>query len=163
MTRRVLVSPKLPTLRSGNAEIDRWVEQYLQAHVSETFATLRYITQRASSFEATLTGMAASTVGTVEWQLNNNVATLLLPSALTGTSNATTMTMTGLPADVTPSANRTLPVFYGVDNGASAFVSGTVANTGVISFFIASSGGAAAFTNTGTKGLGAGWSISYPL
>lgn len=70
MTRRVLVSNRLPQLRSGNAEIDRWVEQYLQAFVSQVFEQISFLTPETESFTPTLFG--GSTAGTYELASNRS-------------------------------------------------------------------------------------------
>jgi hypothetical protein len=64
MTRRVLVSQSLPALRSGNAALDRWVEQYLQAFVKETFEQFRYVTPHEDEWTAVIRG--SGTAGTYE-------------------------------------------------------------------------------------------------
>lgn len=64
MTRRVLVSDKLPELRSGNPEIDRWVEQHLQAFISQTFEQIRWLVGAEGEWEAAISG--SGTAGTYE-------------------------------------------------------------------------------------------------
>jgi hypothetical protein len=57
------------------------------------------------SFTGTLTGCTTSPTGTVISKVRGNIATLHIP-ALSGTSNATTMRITGMPPWLLPSANR---------------------------------------------------------
>jgi hypothetical protein len=64
MTRRVLVSHRLPPLRSGNLEIDLWVEQYLQPHVSQVFEQLAFLTPESENFTPVVRG--SGTAGTYE-------------------------------------------------------------------------------------------------
>jgi|SRR5688572_25455146 len=64
MTRRVLVSDRLPPLRSGNEALDRWVEQYLQAFISQTFDQMRWLVGAQGEWEATISG--SGTAGTYE-------------------------------------------------------------------------------------------------
>ena len=53
------------------------------------------------TFTATCTGFTAAVTGTASYVLIGGVVVLFLPE-LTGTSNATTFTITGLPAAITP-------------------------------------------------------------
>src|SRR5688572_9775896 len=69
MTRRVLVSPQLTALRSGNPELDRWVEQYLQAFVSQVFEQIQFLTPETESFTPVLYG--SGTAGTYELASSN--------------------------------------------------------------------------------------------
>jgi hypothetical protein len=64
MTRRVIVSHRLPELRSGNAEIDHWVAEHLQAHVSQVFEQLTYLIGETETFTASIRG--SGTAGTYE-------------------------------------------------------------------------------------------------
>ena len=53
------------------------------------------------TFTITGTGFVANPTGTAKYLILGNTATVFLPT-LTGTSNATTFTLTGLPAAITP-------------------------------------------------------------
>lgn len=121
------------------------------------------------SFTGTLTGMTASTTGTVSYRIVANssgtgkLCHLRLASALEGTSNTTALTMTGLPAACTP----TVSVWVSTnvrDNTTSvpgaAFID---ASTTTIEFYTDSPFSATGFTNSGTKGLSRGWQILYGL
>jgi len=59
------------------------------------------LTPDGGTFTITYTGMNAATTGTATWARIGSVCMLNLP-ALTGTSNATSFTMTGLPAAIQP-------------------------------------------------------------
>ncbi len=127
------------------------------------------------TFTGTLTGYAANPTGTVNYQRVGKIVTLWITSAITGTSNATTMTMTGLPAVIqTASAVSTTCTGFRADvtTGASSNVGLGWAsiNVGTMTFnLITASGvayyqtGANNFANTGTKGLDAGWTCTYPV
>jgi hypothetical protein len=75
----------------------------------------------AGSFTGTLTGMVGATTGTVDYRVSSNgVVSLLVAIGITGTSNSTAMTMTGLPAAVRPGTSvLSVPCFV-TDNGNSA-------------------------------------------
>lgn len=64
MTRRVLVSHRLPELRSGNAELDRWVAEHLQRHVAEVFEQIAFLTPETGSWTPAVIG--SGTAGTYE-------------------------------------------------------------------------------------------------
>lgn len=126
------------------------------------------------SFTATLTGYASNPTGTVNYRVCNNVAWLWTTSAITGTSNANTMTMTGLDAAVQPANTKYFATSAAYNDGeASAFSQISVAGfvtTSTITFNDCvvnanSKLGCAnnTFGTSGSKGLFAGWMISYPL
>lgn len=121
------------------------------------------------SFTGTLTGMDAATTGTVSYKIVANssgtgkVCTLLAASAITGTSDADTMTMTGLPAACTPStAVRVLCEVH--ENTTAQLGLAVIAASGTtITFSTDLPFSASGFTASGAKGLSAGWQISYLL
>lgn len=64
-------------------------------------------TTASGSFTATLTGMASSVNGTLGWRRTGNVVTITRSgAALTGTSNAPNMSITGLPAQIVPTTSQ---------------------------------------------------------
>jgi len=122
------------------------------------------------SFTGTLTGMSGSTTGTVTYLITGGTIRLWLNGgAITGTSNTTAMTMTGLPAAVTPTSARAVSTFVENNSVTSNVGLASVSSSSVITFGIATVSGSytpintSGFTNSGTKGLGADWTISYPL
>lgn len=68
MTRRVLVSNRLPELRSGNAELDRWVSQALQPWITQAFEQISFLTPETDAFTPTIRG--SGTAGTYELLTN---------------------------------------------------------------------------------------------
>lgn len=129
-------------------------------------------TEESGTFTGTLTGMTAGTTGTVNYRRVGGTVTLFLTGSgtITGTSNATSMTMTGIPASLRPNTTLTIPCGQ-LENNASSplFGSGQVDNTGTITFALATVSGSnllinsGAFTASGTKGLYGGWTFTYPL
>lgn len=126
-------------------------------------------TYSEGSFTGTLTGMTASTTGTVDYRIVANSAgtgklcTLYLASTLTGTSNTTALTMTGLPAACTPvGAVRLGTVIVDSGNNNDAMLTISAAAT-TITFYTDANLDAAGFTASGTKGLGGGWTVTYLL
>lgn len=114
----------------------------------------------AGQFNGTLTGMVTPVVVAINYRIVNGVATLSLDdSALhIGTSNSTSMTMTGAPNAIWPSQERRS---YTACRNNSAFAGawGIIDSGGVITFDIPPSG----FSSSGTKGLSSGWNMVYPL
>lgn len=86
----------------------------------------------SNSFTGTLTGFTTGTTGTCRYDRVGKQVTLYL-GAMSGTSNATTMTLTGLPAGITPTRNQVMNCLV-TDNGSTSLGRLTVASTGVITF-----------------------------
>lgn len=119
------------------------------------------------TFTGTLTGCTTTVTGTMTYSVACGVVTIFSPTGMTGTSNANTLTMTGLPAAIQPVSTQVylcsvedngvnVPAFAQVSAGGTiAFVRQTVSGANVI--FTAS-----AFTTTGVKGLNA-TSFTYSL
>ena len=112
-------------------------------------------TYQSGSFTATLTGCTVAVTGTVYWVRIGNQVTLNLPFTLTGTSNTTLASITGLPAAV-------LPITYGYsallqvwDNGVLAVGYASITAASQITLFKIGGAGLSGFTNVGTKGVGA--------
>lgn len=124
------------------------------------------------SFTGTLTGFTANPTGTVNYQRVGKLVHLWITGAITATSNASTMTMTGLPAIIQPASSNTAPcgeMRSDAGTGGGAVVGTASVNGGTITFnkgltsgsaLIASSG---SWDSSGTKGLNAGWSLTYTI
>lgn len=122
------------------------------------------------SFTGTLTGMSAATTGTVTYRITANSAgtgklcTLYVASAITGTSNTTALTMTGLPAAVSPSGAVRVPCELTDNTTGFVIALAIIAASGTtITFAVDQPFSATGFTSSGTKELPAGWNITYPL
>jgi hypothetical protein len=70
------------------------------------------------AFTVTATGMTTTITGTARYALMGKQVTLYLPT-LSGTSNATTFTLTGIPAALNNATAQNLPRHV-TDNGASS-------------------------------------------
>lgn len=123
----------------------------------------------SGSFTGTLTGYASGPTGTISYAVVANsagtgkIAHLWADSAITGTSNATSLTMTGAPAAVRPVTAARVGATFAVDNNTLVAANFSIATGGTITFGMGAGFSGTGFTNSGTKGLGAGWSISYSL
>lgn len=110
------------------------------------------------TFTGTLTGYASGPTGTVEYTVVQFAVgrhiTLYIP-AITGTSNATSLTMTGLPSALSPTGT-----VYGKLSDGSIVNNGSYAGSGqgwsingtTVTFY--SGGSATGWTASGTKGTG---------
>lgn len=125
-------------------------------------------TYESGSFTGTFTGMTSATTGTINWARTGNIVVLWLVNDISGTSNSTAMTITGLPSGLTPATTK---------NVVSTAINNTVANVltlvqigsnSVITFLLASNAApqsfaAGNFTAAGTKGWNGNSSITYSL
>jgi hypothetical protein len=114
-------------------------------------------TYTEGTFTATGTGFTAGVTATAQYVRVGKLATLRLPD-LSGTSNATTMTVTGLPAAMSPTAVIRQPVVI-QNNGAYALGMMQITGTTIDVF---STGGFTGFVATGAKAL-ISTAIAYPL
>jgi hypothetical protein len=101
----------------------------------------------SGNFTATLTGCTTSPTGSVEWTIDNNEVTLKFPD-ITGTSNTTAATLTGLPTKLQPSSSQ-IVVGRTVDNGVDS-ISLIDITSGTFTLYY---GSGFTFTNAGTKGM----------
>lgn len=122
----------------------------------------------SGSFTATLTGFSGTVTGTVNYQRTGDIVMLCAPSAISGTSNTTSLVLSGIPVALRPSSTAVGFVTCTINAGNSGRLSiASISSAGEITFEIYSSitasPSSSGFTNTGTKGLQAGWSLSYLL
>lgn len=116
------------------------------------------------TFTGTLTGYAAGPTGTIQYTRRGGIITLMAPADILGTSDANTLTMTGLPAAVTPAQEVNVPCVVN-DNGSNvlgrAFINN--ASTTIVFEMPASLLSPTGFTAAGGKGLAEGWQITYAI
>ncbi len=118
----------------------------------------------SGTFLGTLTGFGSVVTQTVSFWIVGRLCMLRAP-AITGTSNATAMTMTGLPAAVIPVSGASTVACVLQDNGAKlgGWAQVNAGGPGTIVFGAGINNNQTGFTAASTKGLSAGWCISYPL
>lgn len=122
------------------------------------------------SFTGTLTGYASGPTGTVYYRIVANsagagkICTLFLGADILGTSNANSLTMTGLPVDVRPSRAVRAPCFVR-DNSVGDYIGAATidASGSTITFAISSPLNGGGFSASNQKGLRENWQITYPL
>ena len=118
----------------------------------------------SGTFTGTLTGCTTSPTGTCVYAISGNLCTLFV-AAVTGTSNTTAMTITGLPAACQPARTQLLmPPLDSCEN--SGAVVGTIsmevtASSGTITFLLGNS--TTGFGNTLVKGVATGFTVAYLL
>jgi hypothetical protein len=146
---------------SADAQIWQYDDIKVDGANTATFAS--------GSFTGTITGTDESLTGTVTYKVVANAdgtgktCRLSIASNIIATSNTTAMTMTGLPAACTPTAAvRVLCEVH--ENTTSQLGLATIAASGTtITFSTDLPFSSTGFTNSGEKGLSAGWQIEYAL
>lgn len=110
------------------------------------------------NYLGTYTGLTSPSTATIYYNKTGNTVTLRIPSH-TGTSNSTSMTITGMPASIWPTQQQAC-VLRVVDNNVTQLGIAIVDETnGNLVFGV---GGGSAFTNSGTKGTSV-CTITYSL
>lgn len=113
------------------------------------------------SFTGTLTGMTTTVQGTLNWFRYGNMV-VIYGQALQGTSNANSMTLTGLPSAIqTGSTSRCMPVSL-VNNSVNS-IGGATVSGGTVTFGNGTSFDPNGFTTSNTKGMGQGIYVVYFL
>jgi len=117
--------------------------------------------QITGTFTGSLTGMTGTTNVTVSYAIVGKIC--ILRAAGTGTSNTTAMTMTGVPSLCTPSSGASICSTMLEDNGSNVGGWAQVTTGNTINFGVGINNNQSGFTNSGTKGLPAGWCVTYSL
>lgn len=127
-----------------------------------TAAALVDVTPDHGTFTGTLTGMTGSVTGTCRWNRVGDCVYLYMP-IMTGTSNTTAMTLTGLPAAIQPARTMMFPVGDLENNTilTGTFAGQVAAASGTLTFYL--NGNAAGFTASGTKGLATAQVVTWTL
>lgn len=127
------------------------------------------MTPDTGTFTLTGTGFTAGVTSTATWYRIGRLVALNVGNGMQGTSNATTFTMTGLPAALQPSSigagSQTQVCADLTNNGVAVFGNAAISNgSGTISMGNGPNAGAA-WTNAGVKGFfdSGGSTIFYML
>lgn len=122
----------------------------------------------SNTFNGTLTGFATAITGPVVWTKQDNIVSLRILANMLGTSNSTTLTLSGLPSILIPPSSRRVYV-SSITDASVDFQSGsaTIDPSGVITFAVFTVSGTrlvpTAFTNAGIKGLDNSWEMIYSI
>jgi hypothetical protein len=118
------------------------------------------------SFTITLaTGLTTTPTGTINYAIEPTGKPVYIwaNSAITGTSNATTMTGTGIPSVITPTTTKRVYIYL-EDNGGLPTTGVGFLITGTSSTWTFSANfGTGGFTSSGNKGIPAAGQTSYTL
>lgn len=116
------------------------------AWVPETYAEL------SGTFTITGTGFTANPTSTAKYKVVNGIVNLyVIQNSMSGTSNATTFTLTGLPVAIRPTAVHVVSTVQAQNNSLTVLGSASINPGGSITLGNGTLGGA--WTNAGTKGL----------
>lgn len=103
------------------------------------------------SYTGTLTGFTSPPTATLRFRREGRTATVYIPT-ITGTSNATSCTLTGMPTNILPARAQAFSVLI-TDNGTNAFGWCSVATSGVMTLAPSAANNASGWTNSGTKAI----------
>ncbi|GGJ39455.1 hypothetical protein CDQ92_13115 [Sphingopyxis bauzanensis] len=108
--------------------------------------------------DITMTGVDSTVTATVRFVRQGRVCSVQLPaSGLSGTSNATSLTLTGVPASFRPSVTTPAGTVSALDAGANYVLAySLIDSSGVITLTRDADGNTSNWTNTGTKSLRGG-------
>lgn len=123
------------------------------------------------TFTGTLTGCTTAPTQTFNYQRIGKYVKIWLTASLTATSNANTMTVTGVPAIIRPTNVKTSFCFVEDNAITNFFGSMSTDSGGTLTFAIGRTDttanyvrlGQTSFTNSGVKGLQSDWSVSYVI
>lgn len=131
-----------PRFRAVPSDYAEWSRLFERANRESNLAA-------GQTFTATLTGVDSTVTGTVTYSTAGRVVVASFPD-MTGTSDSTAATLTGLPAALYPALDQTLPCRI-TDNGTTVWGYVKITTDGAITLGADASG--AAFTASGTKGV----------
>lgn len=123
---------------------------------------------RINSFTPTWSGFSADPSGVIYYHDFGATVEMWSDVALSGTSDAATFSLTGVPTALWPRDNRYSMCFV-IDANATSFGGAIVQNSGGIIFQLGQQNGTATvipnavfFTASSVKGLPSGWMVRYP-
>jgi len=121
----------------------------------------------SGTFTATYSGFSSVPgVNTWLWRKSGNAVTIIVPSVGTGTSNAGSFTLTGLPSSLWPAYQQQFAVAGLMDNGTDTMGVIAVGTGGTITLNKITSGVIGSWTSSGAKGTDTSWasqSFTYAL
>ena len=136
------------------------------------FRLVSMSTALSGTVVGTLTGYLVNLTGNVNWVRTGFHASIYVPANITGISNTTGMTLTGLPVVIRPLSQQVVACASLEDNTITNLIGDCVIGTGgTVAFRLALATGATGpiqvgtlnFTASGTKGILSGFSITYPV
>ena len=132
-----------------------------------TIAGVAIPAYESGTYTGTATGLTTSPTGTIRYERVGNLVTICISLGnFTGTSNATSFTITGaLPASCTPTRGQKFALPYGAltNNGAAVSDGGVTVGSSSTVITLEKDGTPAGFTNSGTKAVATTISFTYIL
>ncbi len=116
-----------------------------------------------SVLDSALTGYATNPTDTLRLVCGTNVNGYFV-AGITGTSNGAALTVGHLPSGCRPSHTVVVPLSKVTDNSITRIGFASIASTGIMTISKTDTAGvqSATFTASGTKGIGAGVTFSFP-
>jgi hypothetical protein len=108
--------------------------------------------------DVTMTGVSGTVTASVRFERTGRKCSVQIPvSGLSGTSNSTSLTLTGVPANFRPAATTAAGQISALDGGANyVLAQALIDNAGVISLTRDADGNTSNWANSGTKSLRGG-------
>lgn len=155
LTAGVVASPQI------DSDLILFYDNSLAGHRKLSLRDFRdHMITEEGSFSPTLTGFASPPSPTMHWARTGQIVTLNCNGGFSATSNATTMSITNIPAAIRPAAFPAGQVPCIVrDNGTDQFGHVHISAAGVMTFGLGATTGG--FTASGSKGIGGNWSVTY--
>jgi hypothetical protein len=122
----------------------------LRGEASGVVRCIQYTSATHGSYTGTATGLTTSPTGTIYYRVVGNMVFLEHKTGISGTSNATTFTITGAPAGIRPAVSSGLFCMMVRDNGTWQIGVGQMGSSGTL---ILDKGDLSAWTNSGTKAI----------
>ncbi len=107
---------------------------------------------QSSSFTLTATGYSTTPTATMYYTKIGNTVSVTMGASISATSNATTKTLTGVPAAIRPANLKTFPVLVSDNGGSEVWGSGRLATDGVITVYPTATPGSN-WTSSGTASI----------
>lgn len=121
----------------------------------------------AGTFTGTLTGCTTSPTNEIKWSRSGEKIMLVWASAQQATSNATSLTVTGVPDSLQPTTQQNVFGYSVENNGTPVMARVVIGTTGTLTFgrMVSGSAGfiASVWTSSGTKGPSQSLSLYYDL
>lgn len=126
-------------------------------YIGSTTGTADLASGKPGSYTGTLTGCTTSPTGSISYVKQGKTVTLNM-AVISATSNTTSATVTGMPVEIRPSAQRVLTMWT-TDNGTEKVSRCVIETSGVITL---GNGASGTFTNSGVKGVSS-LTVSYEM
>ena len=123
------------------------------------------LTPDTGTFTGSITGCTTAVNIACKWTRIGNLVILVLNNtnaSATGTSNSTSMTITGIPAAIQPAGTQATKIAFMEDNTAGTDGAGNLSG-GTITLFKGASQSGASWTAAGTKGMANANTFAYIL